>query len=709
VITVPKPLAIGTSGLIQSSFAPRGGHGNLEVVVQYDNRLIHFWHDETMPDWRSGQTISTNATGPASIIQSSFKSRDHGNFEVVVAEGNLLVHYFHDNSDVTSPWQRGQTISTRASGPASIVQSSFKSGDHGNFEVVAQEGNQIVHYFHDNANVTLPWRRGQTISTRATGPASIIQSSFKSRDHGNFEVVVQEGDELVHYFHDNSDVSLPWRRGQTISTRATGPASIIQSSFKSRDHGNFEVVVPEGSEIVHYFHDNSDVNLPWRRGQTISTRATGPASVIQSSFKSRDHGNFEVVVPEGNEIVHYFHDNSDVNLPWRRAPQVFAAATVARSEKICQVTGDWDFQLRGPSRTATASRFQLTGTDLGFPFEHNGRWFILFGDTRPRDLQFDDGRDSIAIVNGQDPDGCPQISFISDPFGGGARFRPLTVAGVSLAFFEVPTGGFTAFGHMYVFQWTDHRDLGNGKFTDPIGHTALTRSDDDGRTFRRIYEDLGDRFVYVTPAVVRRGSVAGLPPSNSGDGLLIWAAGAYRDSDPYLAYVPLVSEQALETKSSLWYFAGINAISGQPMWSQQELQAEPVFRSANPCIGEFSATWEPNLGQWLMLYNCDDPGGIIARRANNPWGPWSDVTVVFQHDVDGGLCTFMHAGLSGGCGGHLNDPASPVSGQSGPGGEYAPYVLPFLTQSNPSHVSIFYLMSTWNPYQVVLMKTTVRR
>ena len=136
-----------------------------------------------------------------------------------------------------------------------------------------------------------------------------------------------------------------WRSGQIISTNATGPASIIQTSFKSRDHGNFEVVVQEGSQIAHYFHDNSDVSLPWRRGQTISTRATGPATIIQSSFTSRDHGNFEVVVQEGSEIVHYFHDNSDVNLPWRRAPQVFAGATMARSKKICQLTGDWEFQL----------------------------------------------------------------------------------------------------------------------------------------------------------------------------------------------------------------------------------------------------------------------------------------------------------------------------------------------------------------------------
>jgi hypothetical protein len=50
----------------------------------------------------------------------------------------------------------------------------------------------------------------------------------------------------------------------------SGPGCIIQSDFSGGDHGNFEVVVLEGSELVHYWHDNSDVNLAWARGQVIT-------------------------------------------------------------------------------------------------------------------------------------------------------------------------------------------------------------------------------------------------------------------------------------------------------------------------------------------------------------------------------------------------------------------------------------------------------
>jgi hypothetical protein len=313
--------------LIQSDFRD-GDHGNFEVVALQGAELTHWWHDNsdvTLP-WRRAQTISTQATGSGWIIQSDFHSGDHGNFEVVVLEGSELVHYFHDNSDVNRPWQRAQTISANATSPGCIIQSDFRSGDHGNFEVVVLEGRELVHYFHDNSDVNLPWQRAQTISTRASSAGCIIQSDFRSGDHGNFEVVVVEGHELVHYFHDNSDVNLPWQRGQTISSRATGPGCIIQSDFRSDRHGNFEVIVPEAEELVHYFHDNSNVALPWLRAQTITRNITGSGCIIQSSFGSGGHGNFEVVVPTDGRLRHFFHDNSDVTLPWTPAQQITRAS-----------------------------------------------------------------------------------------------------------------------------------------------------------------------------------------------------------------------------------------------------------------------------------------------------------------------------------------------------------------------------------------------
>ena len=266
--------------------------------------------------------ITNRASGPGSIIQSSLGTDDN-NFEVVVLEDSELVHYFHDNSDVTSPWQRAQVITNRASGPGSIIQSSLGTDDN-NFEVVVLEGSELVHYFHDNSDATSPWQRAQAITNRASGPGSIIQSSLGTDDN-NFEVVVLEDSELVHDFHDNSDVTTPWQRAQVITPRASGPGSIIQGSLGT-DGNNFEVVVLEGSELVHYFHDNSDVTLAWQRAQVITTRASGPGSIIQGSLGT-DGNNFELVVLDDSALVHYFHDNSDVASPWQRGQEVVAPAT----------------------------------------------------------------------------------------------------------------------------------------------------------------------------------------------------------------------------------------------------------------------------------------------------------------------------------------------------------------------------------------------
>ena len=123
----------------------------------------------------------------------------------------------------------------------------------------------------------------------------MFQSDFGG-EHGNFEALILEGSNLVHYFKLNSSVDTPWSRGPIVSTLATGAGCLIQSDYMSGEHGNFEAVVLEGSALVHYFKVNTSVAAPWQRGAVISSQATGPGCLIQSDFKSGAHGNFEVVV-----------------------------------------------------------------------------------------------------------------------------------------------------------------------------------------------------------------------------------------------------------------------------------------------------------------------------------------------------------------------------------------------------------------------------
>jgi hypothetical protein len=69
-----------------------------------------------------------------------------------------------------------------------------------------------------------------------------------------------------------SDPSSGWQPTAVISSTATGPGTIIQSNFGLPEQlGNFEVVVLEGENLMLYERDNS--NLEWDSGRLITSNA----------------------------------------------------------------------------------------------------------------------------------------------------------------------------------------------------------------------------------------------------------------------------------------------------------------------------------------------------------------------------------------------------------------------------------------------------
>ncbi len=56
---------------------------------------------------------------------------------------------------------------------------------------------------------------------------------------------------------------------------------------------------------------------------------------------------------------------------------------IGTTEKVCQVTGDIDWETGQPTAGRTKTEFGLGATDLGYPVEHRGKLILLFGDTRP--------------------------------------------------------------------------------------------------------------------------------------------------------------------------------------------------------------------------------------------------------------------------------------------------------------------------------------
>ena len=52
------------------------------------------------------------------------------------------------------------------------------------------------------------------------------------------------------------------------------------------------------------------------------------------------------------------------------------------SEKVCQLTGDKDWETGADTTARTKSVFGFVGTDLGYPVEYNNKMVLFFGDSR---------------------------------------------------------------------------------------------------------------------------------------------------------------------------------------------------------------------------------------------------------------------------------------------------------------------------------------
>jgi hypothetical protein len=357
--------------------------------------------------------------------------------------------------------------------------------------------------------------------------------------------------------------------------------------------------------------------------------------------------------------------------------------------KLEQLLGDEDKQLHRPTLSQTITRYGIEGTDLGNSFEHGGRVYFLFGDTMGR---LDRALDVIATTDAGDPEGGVRLDFLK----AGSDYLTIQPPGISMGAFEVPVAGISLGGQAYVVVSTTHSA---DRSTDRSVLTRFTLPA-SFQTVRTISQLPEGHFVKMS-LHLDPGTVAGLPPG--GPFVLVWGTGAYRESDAYLSVVPAAQ---FETGQATRYFAGLDAGNG-PMWSDKESDAKAIVQ--NGTMGDLSVTWCKDLRLWLMTYDSRDPAprGILFSYSRTPWGPWSEPQIIFNAVRDGALGKFIH-----------NPQANPDDGLAGPvigkgqanpqavhGGAYAPYVVERWTKVQGSELDIYYLLSTWNPYVVILMKS----
>ena len=301
------------------------------------------------PNFISGSTPNGN------YIQSDFL-----NYEMVIRRGNKVSHFWRDNNNPSLPWHYGSDLPIGTNpgevnptvDSVSLFQDHFPSRlyPHGNFEVLIHSFEPIPRGVADSlASYYLDFKAQQWFGpftviaddntvTGVTGKPVIIQSDF-----GNFEMVVPQGSTLMHYWRDNSEggqpwqyANHPWHKGFEIispsfgSKMQLGGVGFFQSKrFKSgpSNLGNFEVIahITEQSPFVGggTIDGLNSYTLDWGTmkwtieavlpdGNTVSG-VTGRPAYIESDF-----GNYEVIVPRGNRLAHYWRDNSAPNRPWHK-------------------------------------------------------------------------------------------------------------------------------------------------------------------------------------------------------------------------------------------------------------------------------------------------------------------------------------------------------------------------------------------------------
>jgi hypothetical protein len=426
------------------------------------------------------------------------------------------------------------------------------------------------------------------------------------------------------------------------------------------------------------------------------------------------------------------------------------------STKVCQLIGDADWASGKPTAAKTLSKFGLDAVDLGFPVESGaGKLFFLFGDAMPNghppnsvpSVPPDDALGWTVRSNPPDAETCLDFELATS---GPKKFaHPVVDPAIKQGSFNVPSGGVVVNGTLYVFFWTDHcaspailQSNANAPLNRPAPSKACAETSEVNSVGLSVLAmaklasptvfswtlppnqgplpDMPSGFVYVSAAQ---------PPSQpspvTSTSIPVFGVPRYRASVPYLALAPRTTFGDPNTWS---FFAG--SAGGKPAWiTRQQWESgrnangqwtppagaaiyEPA-RASEHCIGEHSVTWNAPLHIWLLLYNC--PGtGIEARFSPEPWGPWSLPILLLSITGNPEIsCNLIMS--AAGCPGLNRRNYWPLTnGRSRPGGLYAPFVMNRFTQdATPAGVTqtkratIYWLLSTWNPYVVVVMQSTL--
>lgn len=708
-------LPLGASSLIQSTLAGDTGRWRallraprLDALVRRrDGEVVtleHYHRSQGRPDrgWDRGATLTSASTAPAALAQlPDAPWWRRGALIALVPESGAITEWQHDPAGEPLDWRATTTLGT--GDQVGLIS------DGATLHAVIVRGGRARHWHRPAGG---RWVGGADLGESTGAPALVAH-------RGVVSVALPRGAALVLLQGERGS----WREIDTIPESTLAPALAHQPggglvlAAPQPDHGaGWWQVTPRGAramvgphpDLAPHARVHSLSLIPTALGGGVDATAVSLGAINLGGARQalgRPRGWLQALVAEDDSVYLWHRDQRRHDVRWVRAAglRVLSAEPAPRavhpSQKTAQISGEHDTQpsagdpRRTLSRSDTASG--VRGTDLGVRVEVAGSALMLFGDTHWSRKRWAT-RDAVATITDPDAD-LPGFEFHGAPL----RFTGL---GTTMTEYDVPLDAFCHGQRWYAFtssnHFARHQVMGRSLLARAVdGPDAISGTSRRPFRFRTLAQISDLYFVNISCVPLPR-DLPGLPfRRGHGDLIGLWGSGSYRADDLRFAVLDPSHDLA---DPQLAFFAGEDG--GVPIWSGTEADAVPIVRGS---YGEVSVRWVPELASYVSLSMSgpeDAAGGAVElRAAAQPWGPWSTRLSLFDWIADGlsfGDPTrrFIRAFVA-------DDPVGDdiFGAQAGrPGGAYAPYF--YDATARAEGVRLRYTLSTWNPYQVVLME-----
>ena len=334
---------------------------------------------------------------------------------------------------------------------------------------------------------------------------------------------------------------------------------------------------------------------------------------------------------------------------------------------------------------------------------------------------------------------CPVLQTYENPNHAPADhiFQSTTISGLTspegTGADETPSGAFDYNGYLYMFYIVQAQIPPNpphfalesilAKSDQPSASFAVTSPP----TFHKLFQvsvhgaiadpsnpppeaGSGGKFMFDAVEAVDNSTLAangllpGLPAALQSAPQVVFVFGSswyYNHSNLYLAAFDIRDTES--GVASWYYYAGRN---GSNQWTSDEAAASPMLTS-NPVVGNHSVLWNATLRRFVLM-----DGNIVASASATPWGPWSNPLLVFDPNGPWAQKLIHRTAASPIV---REAPSVPVYAPNGTisnlnsseiGVPYSPGQIDRPTANADGSTTIYFTMSTWNPYETYLMSST---